>query len=98
MQPRLEQRTKQATQSDPWDSDNLESLKHFVFYNFVEELNAVFGWQLTTWRLKFMQIPKTYVAYHSSFEKGQMSECVIEGLVSRFMLPVSHGSIVLKNS
>ena len=46
MQPRLEQRTKQATQSDPWDSDNLESLKHFVFYNFVE-LNDVFGRQLT---------------------------------------------------
>ena len=40
MQPRLEQRTKQATQRDPWDRDNLESLEHFVFYNFVE-LNSV---------------------------------------------------------
>ena len=41
MQPRLEeQRTKQATQRDPWDCDNLESSEHFVFYNFVE-LNSV---------------------------------------------------------
>ena len=40
MQPRLELRTKQATQRDPWDRDNLESLGHLFFYNFVE-LNSV---------------------------------------------------------
>ena len=53
---------------------------------------------LTFWWLRLSRSQKTYVAYHFSFEKGKMREYVIEGLVSRFMLPVSHGSIVFKNS
>ena len=50
------------------------------------------------WWVHLSQSQKPYVAYHLSFETGQMREYVIEGLVSRFMLPVSHGSIVFKNS